>query len=293
MDLSRQVTSISEVNKVPLVALMFLLMAIVTARAVLFQGGIYLFVTRSAFALKKRVYRIPFALGQFHSEIRATAVTIGIDGIFIGSLVHFFPQAAGSPNVWPAFLLSATWFEIWFYVSHRILHTKPFYFIHRQHHVATVVSPFSALSFSLIERVILLIGGFGGILTIAHFYPLAPFGILLYLLVNYILNLFAHLNVEVVPPVLLRLRIGRVLNAPTYHALHHGRYRGHYGLYTPFLDWIFDSQFDDYREVQKRAYGGEGLSSITQRIRVYSPQPSALGGESQHSYDRDALPSPQ
>jgi sterol desaturase/sphingolipid hydroxylase (fatty acid hydroxylase superfamily) len=98
--------------------------------------------------------------------------------------------------------------------------------------------------------------------------PLAPFGIALYMVVNYLLNLFAHLNVEVVPSWLLKTPLGRVFNAPTYHSLHHARHTAHYGLYTPYLDWIFNSQFADYREVQKRAFAGNGLTALNERCPV-------------------------
>lgn len=268
MIFEKLISPIEDVNKVSFIVVASAFMAYVLLRAIILEGGLYLLITYNAWAKRKRVYRVPFSRGQFKSELKATVWNIIFDGLFIAVLVQVFPPNQQLNNYWTAFIFSFVWIEIWFYVTHYLFHTKPLYFIHRQHHVATVTSPFTAMSFSLLERAILLFGAVGVIaLVSAYVWPLAPFGIALALVINYLLNLFAHSNLEVIPPSFVKLPIiGRIFNAPTYHAMHHARYKGNYGLYTPFLDWIFKTQFEDYLQVQEAAYQGNGPTVIHQRF---------------------------
>jgi len=275
MELSRLVDPIKDAQHVPWAYLALGFMAFVAARAVVLEGGLMLLIKRMAFLMRRRVLQLPYGKGQLWSEFRANLVITFFDGVMIATLVHFVPPAPASQGVLLAFTASFIWFEIWFYVSHRALHSKALYFIHRQHHVAVVTSPLTALSFSMLERAILLVGSFGGILLIGLVYPLASFGVALYLFANYALNLFAHTNIEVVPPLFVRSKLTNWLNAPTYHSLHHARYNGHYGLYTPFLDWMFNSRFEDYEAVHKMAFEGNGLTHKAQRIKVSSAPASA------------------
>jgi Delta7-sterol 5-desaturase len=268
MTLAQLVDPISDPQQIPWSYLALGFMAFVAARAIVLEGGLMFVINRTGLALRRRVLRLPYGKGQLLSEFKANLVTIFFDGVMIATLAHFVPPTPASQGIFISFIVSAVWFEIWFYVSHRVLHSKALYFIHRQHHVAVVTNPLTAMSFSLVERMILLVGGFGGILMVGLVYPLATFGVALYLFANYMLNLFAHTNIEIVPPVLVRSKLTNWLNAPTYHALHHARYDGHYGLYTPFLDWMFNSRFEDYEAIHKMAYEGQGLTHRAQRIKI-------------------------
>ncbi len=92
-------------------------------------------------------------------------------------------------------------------------------------------------------------------------------GLALYGLANYALNVLGHSNVEVFPGWFARSRLGRWLVTPTYHALHHARYRGHYGLFTSVLDRCFGSVYADYEMVQQRASAGQGLTRQGERLK--------------------------
>jgi sterol desaturase/sphingolipid hydroxylase (fatty acid hydroxylase superfamily) len=74
-------------------------------------------------------------------------------------------------------------------------------------------------------------------------------GYFAYFLLNYILNIYGHLNVEFVPPGFLNTIPGKIINTTTYHALHHARYRGHYGLFTQVLDRAHGTWFPDYAKI--------------------------------------------
>ena len=70
------------------------------------------------------------------------------------------------------FAVMFVWFEIWFYVTHRLMHTRALYFIHKQHHVAKVTDPLAALSFSLAERAILITGALGFAALLSRWHPI-------------------------------------------------------------------------------------------------------------------------
>src|SRR5690606_5712092 len=46
------------------------------------------------------------------------------------------------------------------------------------------------------------------------------------------------------------------LHLHTFHAMHHARYTGHYGLFTTVLDRVLGTAWDDTPEVQARAARG-------------------------------------
>jgi lathosterol oxidase len=244
------------------------LMAYMIIRSLLIQGSLYLTVTRAECAKKGRIFKLPFGAGQLKSEFIATINTIIIDSILFAALVKLGPNNNIPGNIIFSYLFAFIWFEIWFYVSHRAFHSPALYWIHKQHHVAKVTSPLTAMSFSIIERVIVITGGVGFLTIVSAFLPLSRNGVTLYLLTNYALNLYGHSNVEIIPPRFLKNPLGRILNASTYHALHHARYNGHYGLFTPFMDTFLKSDFNDYLEVQSKAYQGDGLTSLGQRIKT-------------------------
>jgi lathosterol oxidase len=248
-------------------ALAFLFFVYVVVRAVIVQGGVLVILRRMHYALTHRVFQLPFSPGQLRSELLAGLQTALLDGVLIATLVKFTPvlERPGL-GVFASFAVTFVWFEIWFYLSHRLLHTKALYFIHKQHHTAKVTSPMTALSFSVLERILVLAGGLGPLFVVSLWMPVSATGIALYLFVNYFLNVMAHSNVEFFPARWTQHPVGRILNAPTYHALHHARYQGHYGLFTPFMDDLFDSRFADYEGVQEKARTGNGLTSLSQRL---------------------------
>lgn len=145
------------------------------------------------------------------------------------------------------------WLEIFFYYSHRLLHTPRLFWIHRRHHELRATNPWTSLSFSVKERLVLLFGSVVIPGLVSQFVPLSIEGFLGYFLFNYIFNVFGHLNVEVVPHGFVKTRLGRVFFTPTFHALHHARGRGHFGLFTQTLDRWHKTQFKDYESVHLKA----------------------------------------
>jgi lathosterol oxidase len=144
------------------------------------------------------------------------------------------------------------WTEIYFYYSHRLLHAPKFFWIHRHHHQATRINAWTSLSFSVTERLILLVGLALGPALFSSLLPFPVEGYGLYFTANYLLNVYGHLNVEITPKKFLTSAVGQVLNTTTYHSLHHLRYRGHFGLFTSTLDKVHGSYFHDYQDMHAR-----------------------------------------
>lgn len=254
------------VGKHPLRELFLMTAGYYFVRTAFVAGGAAWLLERFGPARARKIFRIPLPASQTLVELRAAVIILIVDALFAAGMIRFdlFRHTEG----WDVgtFALIFGWFEIWFYASHRLLHARGLYAIHAQHHTARVTTPLTSLSFSIAERLILLVGGIGVPAALSHAIPLSFHAYVAYFTVNYVLNVYGHLNVELVPPRFARCPLTGVLNTTTYHALHHARYRGHYGLFTPCLDRWFGTRFSDYERVHERAFDGQGLTRLGERI---------------------------
>lgn len=219
------------------------------------------------------VYKVPFDKGQIKSEILATIKIISFDAVLMFGLMYvdIFPKKIeGFAPAILTFIGMFIWYEIWFYASHRAMHTKALYWIHKQHHVAKVVNPLTSMSFSYLERFFLLVGAYviPVSVTRAFGFQMSLYGVLPYFFLNYLFNVYGHSNVEFLKNNFVRKPVGKIINTPTYHALHHARYKGHYGLFTPYLDMMFGTYFKDYEIVHWHSSNGHALKTLGQRFKV-------------------------
>lgn len=235
-------------------------------------------LARTRLAERWRVYRRALAPGQLRSEAWAAAGVVLCDALLVG-LFRYLAGPRMAPFSVPVALLTYAWmfvgFEVWFYVTHRLLHTRALYRFHAQHHVAQVTGPLTSLSFSLAERVVLMAGGMGLLLLAMEVMPVTQAGVMGYILTNYFLNVVGHGNTEWLPRRFVSSWAGRLFFTPTFHALHHARYQGHYGLFTVVLDRWLGTAFGDYSQVHARAREGHGLTRMGQRL-PQAPLPEAL-----------------
>lgn len=253
-------------------------LSIQIGRALLVTGIASLWVRHGAGALSRRIYRVPLAPRQSRSELRAGIAVLIFDAA-VGTAFFYFgwivKAAPGIANTALSFALMFAWYEIWFYATHRLIHTRPLYGLHRQHHTARVTQPLTALSFSLGERAVLLGGALGFAAAVSRLVPISQSGLVLYFMVNLVLNTLGHSNVETFPRGFATSYWAKFAISPTWHAMHHARIKGHYGLFTPFLDRAFGTAFPDYPAVFDRAVSGLGLHALEQRME----KPSELRTE--------------
>jgi len=133
--------------------------------------------------------------------------------------------------------------DFYFYFSHKIIHHKKLFFIHKRHHLSTNPTPWSAFSFGPIEALIQIIW----LPVIIFIVPLHPFALLIWALWMMVMNVIGHLGFEIYSKNFLNSFVGKILNASTHHNLHHSRSKSNYGLYFTFWDKIMGTEDKNYR----------------------------------------------
>lgn len=133
--------------------------------------------------------------------------------------------------------------DLWFYGFHRLLHTRWMYQrVHLVHHRSVDVNPFSSYSFHLIEALLIT----GWIVPAALLVPLPMPVLMAAQVIGSLNNVMAHLGHELLPSWWIRAPLLRWSNTATFHALHHERFKGNYGLFTRIWDRLFGTELDGY-----------------------------------------------
>ena len=127
--------------------------------------------------------------------------------------------------------------DFWFYVVHRIMHTKYIYsIVHKRHHLSTNPSPFAANSVHPFESIFDSIF----IIFVSFFLPVHPLAIFIFVSISSIWNTIGHLGYEIFPKSVTQSMFGKYLNFPTVHNQHHKLFLYNFGYYTTIWDRIFD-----------------------------------------------------
>lgn len=122
------------------------------------------------------------------------------------------------------------------YVSHAIW---PFKLIHRKHHMHT---DFNSISLYVMQPIETLL--FGLLLTVIPFaYSFNIYSFVVFLFINWLLGVIAHLNTLSSKPAIL-------FGNNIFHKSHHEFYRYNYGFYTVIWDKLFGTY---YKNVDKES----------------------------------------
>ena len=201
---------------------------------------------------------------------------------------------AFSGTSWVSFgmslLVTTVWAEVWHYASHRAMHRAPLLAIHREHHASHLNTPYTALSFSFPEKLLFDTGLLVPLTLLDRWLSLNVFGIVAWYAGYLVINGFSHANFEIKSQAFLR-SYGRLLTTTTYHALHHSRYVGNYGLGTRVLDRCFGTEWEDYERVYVRVVGQrQPLTRLSERVDpVGSPaRATGVGPKVPITRERDA-----
>lgn len=201
---------------------------------------------------ERTIYDLPIGNEQIRREI-INSLHAPIHAVFLAGflLMGFFQQSSIGSFVYSA-LLTTVWAEVWHYASHRAFHIRQLHWIHVEHHKSHLNSPFTAISFSFSEKFIFDIGMLVPLAAIDRFVlGLNFYGVAGWYIGYLIINSFSHANFELKSEGYNRF-LGKLLTSTTYHALHHSRYTGNYGLGTRLLDRLFGTEWPDYEPLYDR-----------------------------------------
>jgi Delta7-sterol 5-desaturase len=217
---------------------------------------------------RDRIYDMPIGDKQIRREI-ANSIHTPIHAVllYLCLLLGFFQN-----TTWLSFFaslaLTFVWAEIWHYVSHRLFHIPQLHWIHAEHHRSRLNSPFTAISFSFTEKLVFDAGILGALALVDLALSLNFYGIAAWYVGYLVINSFSHANCEIKSRNFHKLS-GRVLTSATYHALHHSRYTGNYGLGTRFMDRLFGTEWEDYVPLYEQIKGArKPLTRLTERAEA-------------------------
>jgi Delta7-sterol 5-desaturase len=227
----------------------------------------YLAVNNNWKICERTIYDLPFKKDQVRRElINSVHTPIHAVALLVYMYLGFFANRSWI-SFWPSVLVTFVGAEIWHYGSHRAFHLKSLHWIHLEHHKSLTNSPFTAISFSLWEKLIFDIGLLGILATVDYLiYSLNFFGIAAWYVGYLIINSFSHANFELHSSD-YNSRLGKFLTSTTYHSLHHSRYTGNYGLGTRLLDKLFKTEWDDYERLYERICRDEvPLTTLREKV---------------------------
>ncbi len=216
----------------------------------------------------KFVYKVEPEPGQVSREKRSAVITTPVHALLLGGFFlsgWLVPAPETLPTIASTFLIVFFWTEIWHYVSHIAMHTKPLHFIHREHHKSMLTNPWTSVSFSFLEKFIFSAGIIGFVAILSHWMPISFYGIAAYYVLYFYTNTLGHANFEFRKPHYYESWLGKLFNSPSFHAMHHARYTKNYGLLTPWLDILFGTAWEDFSQVQTRAAESKPLTRLREK----------------------------
>lgn len=124
--------------------------------------------------------------------------------------------------------------DTYFYWTHRMLHTRPFFKFHSVHHKSLYPTPFAAFAFNFTEG---LIQSFSFVF-ISLIIPLHVSTFMIFTLYSLVHNVYGHLGMDILSKDTMEKFPFKYFNHPTHHGWHHRYARGNYGLYLRLWDKV-------------------------------------------------------
>jgi len=236
-----------------------------TLRYLLFAGigwvlGYWWF--RQRWAHRKIIPRFP-ASSDIRREIGYSLLTLAIFGL-VGASTILASRSGWTRMYWKVGDYGTAWFwgsigcaillhDTYFYWTHRMMHhPRLFSVFHRVHHLSNNPSPWASYAFAPAEAVVE-----AGIFPLAVLVmPIHPLAFTLFMLWQIFFNVMGHTGYEFYPQWLMDSWLGKFINTPTNHVMHHEKMRGNYSLYLNIWDRLMGTNHPDYesrfREVTSR-----------------------------------------
>jgi len=158
-----------------------------------------------------------------------------------------------SEGLWPETIWQATtlvvgflaYYNVYGYVTHRLLHTRLLRQFHMVHHSSIRVTPWSGYNVHFVEALIMA-------LTLPIFMSFVSVGVGLAFLFHSLGMMFTtclHCNYDLVPNLSKNHWFRILVNDPSFHRMHHTQGAVNYGFTTSIMDRLFGTydanMFDD------------------------------------------------
>ena len=212
---------------------------------------------------RKIIERMPTS-AEVWREIRYSALTLVVFGLVgaatIYASIHGYTRVYRNigQHGWPWFFASIglciVLHDTYFYWTHRLMHHRRlFRWFHRAHHLSTNPSPWASYAFAPPEAVVQ-----AGIFPLAvMLIPIHPLAFVVFMVWQITFNVAGHTGYEFHVPWLMDSWLGKVINTPTNHIMHHEKMRGNYCLYFNVWDRLMGTNHAEYeqrfREVTSRS----------------------------------------
>lgn len=200
---------------------------------------------------RKAIYDLPFKRNQLARELKNSVHAPLHAFLLLMFIALGLFKGTGFASLVGSFLITMAVAEVWHYGSHRAFHLSAFHWIHAEHHKSRLCTPLTAISFSFWEKLIFDAGLLSILAVIDYFWALNFAGIAIWFGVYLVVNSLGHANFEIQSKFINRI-LAPIFTTTTYHALHHSRYSGHFGLSTRFMDKLFGTEWEDYDKVFDR-----------------------------------------
>lgn len=229
--------------------------------------------------LHRKIVQLFPPASDVRREIKDSAVSVLIFS-FTGALTLEAAQQGWTRMYWQPGERGMVWFwasigctivlhDTWFYWTHRLMHhPRLFRLTHWTHHRSLNPTPWAAFAFSPLEAVMQ-----------ASIFPLAvmivpqhPFAFGLFMIWQMAFNVIGHSGFEFFPRWTMNSWLGRVMNTPTNHAMHHEKMRGNYGLYFNIWDRLMRTNHKDYEERFEQVVSRPRSQPDTIETSTASPQ---------------------
>lgn len=149
--------------------------------------------------------------------------------------------------------------DTYFYWMHRFMHLPVvFKHVHLVHHHSTNPTPWTSYSFHILEAVLEA----GIIPLIAFTLPVHRSALGLFLLMQFVYNVYGHLGFELYPRWFAKTRVGKWINTSVAHNMHHKYFKGNYGLYFLFWDRMMGTLRQDYDGTFDRATSPRAVERV-------------------------------
>lgn len=192
------------------------------------------------FAFSRAAGATPIGLGSLRHAVgfvvaEATMLTLALES---GAL-RLAPFSLTKTVL--ALSASVVWWELWFYLGHRGLHSPVLYRFHRAHHEELRVH--RSLAFGVVETAFLSSGFYLPLALASHAFAAVSVPTLVIALGGaYVLNVLSHLEGDTLSEGMERSALRHVFNAPRYHARHHRDGCVNFGLNAPWFDRMFGTE---------------------------------------------------